>query len=248
MSRLVLLIALGLLGYILYHYVRAKAKKEGRQAYWKAGLVALAVVLLLLAATGRLHVLVAIGGAILAMVARIAPLMRYWPLFRQLYQRYGNAGASMPPGGQQSQVRTPWLLMTLAHDTGEMDGEVLAGSLQGRKLSSLNQTEFGELCSACREHDGEALRLLAAWVSRAHPDWAGSAETGGNNANNGTGGGEMNAQEAREILGIDTSASRDEIVAAHRRLMSRMHPDKGGSNYLASKINQAKEVLLREQA
>jgi len=247
MSRLVLLIAAALVGYILWHYLRAKAKKEGRQAYWKAGLMALAVLLLLLAATGRLHVLAALGGALIALGARLAPLARYWPLFRQLYVRYRTAN---PSPGQRSQVRTAWLHMTLDHESGEMDGEVLDGALTGRRLSSLDQAEFSALCAACRERERESLRLLLAWVRRAHPEWAADdAEANGDDAGGGdTGGGsrEMNAAEAREILGLDATARREEVIAAHRRLMARLHPDKGGSDYLASKINQARDLLLRE--
>ncbi len=248
MSRLVLLIAAALIGYILWHYLRAKVKKEGRQAYWKAGLVALAALLLLLAASGRLHALTALGGALIALAARLAPLARYWPLFRQLYVRYRTAN---PSPGQRSQVRTAWLHMTLDHETGEMDGEVLAGPLTGRRLSSLDQTEFGTLCAACRQRDSESLRLLLAWVRRAHPEWAaedadsGSDEGGAGDAGS-VGGREMDAAEAREILGLDASARREEVIAAHRRLMARLHPDKGGSDYLASKINQARDLLLRE--
>lgn len=253
MSRLILFLAAGLVGYILWHYLRAKVKKEGPQAYWKAALVAIAAVLILLAATGRAHYLLAIGGAILALAGRMLPLaMRHGPLMRQLYLwfrqwRDGKAG----PSGRQSQVRTQWLHMTLAHDSGAMDGEILDGALRGRQLSSLSQGEFQQLCEECRQRDGESLRLLSAWVSRTHPEWAGGSLGGdesdaGGASSQGFRDGTMSVDEAREILGVEVGATRDEIVAAHRKLMGKLHPDKGGSTYLASKINQAKDRLMRE--
>ena len=56
----------------------------------------------------------------------------------------------------------------------------------------------------------------------------------------------MSRAEALDLLGLGEGASKEEIVAAHRRLIQQMHPDKGGTNYLAAKINEAKETLLRK--
>ena len=54
----------------------------------------------------------------------------------------------------------------------------------------------------------------------------------------------MDRHTALEILGLEEGASKDEIVQAHRRLMQKMHPDRGGSDFLAKKINAARDFLL----
>jgi curved DNA-binding protein CbpA len=56
----------------------------------------------------------------------------------------------------------------------------------------------------------------------------------------------MSREEALAVLGLEEGASKEDIKAAHHRLIAQLHPDKGGSQYLAVKINQAKDILLDE--
>lgn len=56
--------------------------------------------------------------------------------------------------------------------------------------------------------------------------------------------GQLSVSEACEVLGVSPDCSREEVIAAHRRLMQKIHPDRGGNDYLAAKVNEAKSVML----
>lgn len=148
--------------------------------------------------------------------------------------------------GQRSRVATSMLAMELDHDTGRMDGEVLAGPLKGKQLSALSEAELRSLHRLCGNAADQSLALFEAWLDRSKPDWRrdwGQAAGGGAAA---AGGGAMSREEAFAVLGLKSGAGAADIRAAHRRLMKEFHPDRGGSDYLAAKINQAKDVLLQE--
>src|SRR5262252_9914339 len=132
--------------------------------------------------------------------------------------------------------------MELDHDTGRMHGRVLAGSYQGASLDALDQPALMELLS---EIDDDSRDLLAAYLDRREPGWReytqGGAGTGARPAD----GSKMTEREAYQILGLQPGASPEEISRAHRSLIKKLHPDQGGTTYLAARINEAKDVLLR---
>ncbi len=152
-----------------------------------------------------------------------------------------NWGKSKTPG-QKSRVATSLLAMELDHDSGGMNGEVLAGVLKGRQLSSLSQQEMISFHGLCKTAGDQSMPLYEAWLDRAQPEWR--AAWGGEKSATAPAGGTMSREEAAAVLGLTVGASAAEIKAAHKRLMKDFHPDKGGSDYLAAKINAAKDVLL----
>lgn len=162
-----------------------------------------------------------------------------------LIRKPSRAGADRE-SGRGSTVRTAALEMTLDHDTGIIIGQVLVGNFEGRQLEGLTETELFSLYQEIAT-DQESTALLEAYLDGRVPDWRNEFEphmAAGEGSASDTG--PMTEEEAYEVLGLTAQASQDEIVAAHRRLMKRVHPDHGGSTFLAAKINAAKAILLRK--
>ena len=152
----------------------------------------------------------------------------------------GSAGTG--GAGQSSDVETRVLRMALDHATGQMTGEVLEGDYAGRALDSMSVNELVDLLKTCRAEDQPSAQVLETYINRIHPDWRQATQDDGKGA--GSGAGPMTRARALEILGLGEGAGEQEIKDAHRRLISGLHPDRGGSTYLAAQINRAKDVLL----
>ncbi|MEK0085807.1 DnaJ domain-containing protein [Benzoatithermus flavus] len=151
-----------------------------------------------------------------------------------------------PGSGRISEVETDLLRMRLAHASGEVEGEVRAGPFAGRELGSLGLRDLLALLDEARREDPRSVPLLEAYLDRREPGWREAAEEAGRAGDDASPApAAMDERTALEILGLEPGASEAEIRAAHRRLMARLHPDHGGSSYLASQINRARDYLLR---
>ncbi len=169
-----------------------------------------------------------------------------------LWMLFGGGGAPLgqpsKSPGQSSRVVTDYLEMELDHDTGAMHGRILQGSFAGREIESMSPAELAMLWQECQFSDVQSAQIIEAYLDSIHPTWRDDMARGGAG---GTGsgaetayGGRMTREEAYEVLGLAPGASEEEIRRAHKELMLKLHPDRGGSGYLAAKINLAKEVLL----
>ena len=168
----------------------------------------------------------------------VLPLLAW----RRIRQRL--KAAQGPTPGQRSEINTRFLRMTLDHDSGQMDGEVREGPFAGRRLSEMVPEELEALWRGCQA-DAQSLAVLEAYLDRTQgPEWREATGAQEDQAGAPAGGGAMSRDEALAVLGLEEGAGPDEIRDAHRRLMQKIHPDHGGSDYLAAKINQAKDLLL----
>jgi hypothetical protein len=158
---------------------------------------------------------------------------------------FGPAGFSQrvnKSSGGTSHVRSAYLEMELDHDSGAMGGRVLAGRCQG---STLDRLDVKTLAGLLGEIDDESRALLMAYLDRREPRWREHAQGDAGAGRGAASSGKMSEQEAYQILGLQPGAGADAISAAHRTLMKKFHPDQGGTTYLAARINEAKEILLR---
>ena len=173
----------------------------------------------------------------------------------------GSGGGSRAAG--DSHVRTRFLDMRLDHGSGELDGVVLEGEHEGRMLSALSQVELMDLHRLLTTSDHKSARLLEAYLDRRFSDWrseatgasSDGASSDGVNSDGGRGreyetaqaaptSAAMTREEAFRVLGLPPDADEDAIRDAYHRLISGVHPDRGGSSFLAAQVNRARDVLL----
>ena len=132
--------------------------------------------------------------------------------------------------------------MELDHDTGAMRGRILAGRMEGVTLDAL---DVPTMVSLLAEIDEESRALLMAYLDRREPTWREDADAGSASGPAHVDRGKMTEEEAYQVLGVEPGASAADIGRAHRALMKKLHPDQGGSTYLAARVNEAKDLLLR---
>lgn len=245
MTILILVIILVALGVLLTRYFMSRASTSpmnltsGRQIVLLAVIAGVVVVLALLAFRGAVHWLAPLIGAMTPVVVRLIP----WLLRRF---KAGSFGTGSQSHGRTSEVNSRWLRMTLDLDSGHMEGEVLLGEHSGKFLSELSKPEILALREAMNDHD--SLRLFDAWLDRNRAHWR-EADGTGQEDETARGPfappeGAMTRDDALRVLGLSEGAGDDEIRAAYKQLMQKLHPDLGGSDYLAAVVNRAKEALL----
>jgi hypothetical protein len=186
---------------------------------------------------GKMHwVGAALTGALVLARQTLPLLIRILPMLGGLRGQNSNAA------GKQSEVSSRILRMTLDHDSGDLSGVVLEGTYRDWLLEELEREQLDDLMAFCQREDADSAQLLASYLEQRFPDDAGHTE---HNSHGGTANAAgVTRAEALAVLGLGEGASEEDIVAAHRTLIQKLHPDRGGNDYLAAKINEAKDFLI----
>lgn len=235
MARLVLLLAVIAVIYILLQRARAVPPHKRRAEYIKLGLGTAVVVVIGLTLTGRMHwVGAALTGLLVTARQMLPTLIRVFPMLASM------RGKSAPSQGQSSTVETVILRMQLDHDSGDLQGEVLKGDYKDWLLAEMDRQQLEQLLAYCQGEDSDSAQLLDSYLQQR---FAGETPFGQQPPPSDSGA-NIGRVEALAVLGLQEGASEEDIIAAHRKLMQKLHPDRGGNDYLAAKINQAKDLLL----
>ena len=229
MPRLVLLVGLIFIVWYWWSTVKGLPAERKRPFLWRSAFWAVLSISVILVVSGRMHwvgaglaALIPLGKTFLAFGFRALPILRLLGRFKT----------------SPSQFKTKSLNVTINFSNSQMDGEVLIGDLAGKKLSELSDEQLESIATQLKDIDRESYALLYAYRMRRGN--AGQQNEDGSNAESFNG---LSESEAYDVLGLDPNASKEEVIKAHKRLVQRLHPDRGGSDYLAAKINAAKDRL-----
>lgn len=194
---------------------------------------------------GGVLALIALIGLVLRRIdiATIVGALAASVLLRGRIGQFSFDSLAKSSGGNVSKVRSRFLAMELDHDTGALGGRVLDGAFAGWDLMDLGPDETRRLLDEVAA-DADSVNLLENWLDANRAGWREYFAEGGAEAGQGPGPGRDPIAEAYAVLGLRPGASDEDIRAAHRELMKGVHPDRGGSEYLAARINEARDLLL----
>ena len=207
-----------------------------RAEHIKLGLGVAVATTLFLAATGRMNWIGAAFAGLLVVARQGLPLLlRLFPMLAHLRNK------SAPAAGQNSTVETALLRMEMDHDSGALEGEILQGDFKGWRLTNMDRQQLEEFFAYCSSEDADSLQMLDSYLQQRFPGeaFAGQRQQSDPGTSNA-----MGRNEALAVLGLNDDATEEDITNAHRKLIQKLHPDRGGNDYLAAQINRAKDILL----
>ena len=243
MFRLLALFLLPFMAFFAAKSISQNFSLTARQNQVLFLIMAALLIVAALVAMGRLpaqFILAPLGGLGAFLIRFLPTLMRLLPFWQMVMTR---RAASQPKrSGQTSTIRTEFLEMVLDHDSGEMSGTVLTGQHKGQHLNDMTLEALLGLLLECQA-DSDSQQVLEAYLDRHQESWREQASAS-SRVPPSLAEAPMSRQLALEFLGLTDTASEADILHAHREMMRRLHPDRGGSDYLAKKINAAKDYLI----
>ncbi len=219
--------------------------QDKRQRFNRLMLLGTVLILVSRFLPGLLGLIVPLIAALIAGLVRFLPvLIRYAPLLHRFWLSWKQqSNSTTGHGTPNSIIETPFLRIQLDHTGQPISAEVIAGSLSGRIVTSLNTIELTQLMKQCAS-DKLSMTLLQLLIQQKSDSYSSHQRSSRSHRRPNTTG-RMTVEQAYKVLGIKSNASRKEIITAHRRLIQKAHPDHGGSDALAAQINEARDVLLK---
>ncbi len=250
-----------LLIFLLVRWAGRRTRGKVQLYFVQGGIVIVLVALMTLVVTHQLSWLFAVFGGAIPIVMRLVQVLEGTSGIHNITSRRSRSSSSS--SRRRLKVQTRFLRISFEKKSGSMRGKVLKGAFAGKHLSELSPKQLRQLYRQYGEQDEESGALLATYLKQVHGDKqkaedakADHAESSNTNKGAGDNGAHrratkdkgMSLKEAYEILGLADGADAQAVTDAHRRLMQKLHPDRGGTNYLAAKINHAKDLLLARAA
>lgn len=237
MPRVILLLVIVFTLVVLVRRAQQQPPHKRRAAYLQIIVGSAVIGVVILTLMGKMHW---VGAALTGLLVAARQLL---PVLVRLLPALGGLRASgARSSSKQSEVASRIIKMTLDHDSGDLSGVVLESTFKGWLLSELNRQQLDELLSYCQHEDTDSAQLLASYLEQRFPEDAQDREETDRGGENGAS--PSSRAEALAVLGLQDNATEEDIITAHRALIQKCHPDRGGNDYLAAKINQAKDQLL----
>ena len=234
MGRILLLVFLVAAFVVWRRWKRIEDPSQKRAFASELLLLGLVAAIIVMALFGRIDILGAVFASLLLGIKYLfAFLIRNFPLIAKIYGASGIGGNS---GSTSRRLKTPTLELDIDFSNGRIDGSVLQGPGAGKDLTELNDDQLNELFEYCQQNDSRSAYLLRLFLAfRAKQNSSNKPDTTDNS---------MSREQALEILGLEGEPDVDDIKQAHKRLMQKLHPDRGGNDFLASLVNRARDILL----
>lgn len=221
-----LILAVGLIAVLWF--IAQKYKKlpapQRKNLVLKILLFGLGGILLLGVVTGRMHWFGAVIAALLPLFRfGLHTVFRFLPLW---LNRTGGAAS----------FKTEHLDVQVVVQTGQLRGRIIKGPHTEKTIEQLTDTDLQELENYYRDRDNRSYYLIK--FARKSANFSGGRQQQAPSFAN------PSREEALQILGLTGNPTQEEIIVAHRRLINKLHPDRGGSDFLAARVNQARDILL----
>lgn len=227
-----LVLALAAIGFIYWLLKKGlpKDKDKRRTAIFYLCCYGVALFLAIAVFTGKLNWIGAVFAALLALAKFGAgAFLRLMPMLGLLKKHAPFA---------QPRFKTPHLDVAFDLNSNKLSGHVIDGPHSGRELNTLSIEELRELEAFYQQQDKRSYYLVRVLIQQGGAKFE--------QENNYSSAGDPSIEEALLILGLTGQPSKKDIIRAHRSLIQKFHPDRGGNDYLASRINLAKDILLKE--